>query len=379
MSTPKEPQKKRPSQAAGRSGRGKRVTLKDVASKAGVSTATVSLVINQAPAAGAIPAETQDRVRAVARELNYRPNYMARSLRSQKSHTIGVLLPEVSDGYNAGVLTGLESHLLDEGYFYFVAGHRIRPELFERYVALFRDRQVEGLVLINSPFHQTLDLPVVAVAGHDDLPGVINVVIDHRAAAYAALGHLAELGHERIAVFKGHPSSADTEVRMESIREAASEFGFDLPAERILQLSGEGPDEVFTPEQGFEEGYTFGERLLGRGEFSALFAFNDVSAIGAMRAFLDAGLDVPGDVSVVGFDDIQSAAFFNPSLTTVRQPLEEMGRIAGRALLDRLRGEEVPREFTVEPELVVRKSTGPAPEHLRRPDVASASRRRAAG
>ncbi|MDA8017859.1 MAG: LacI family transcriptional regulator [Thermoanaerobaculia bacterium] len=342
------------------------MTLKDVASHAGVSTATVSLVINQAPAARAIPQDTQDRVRAAARLLNYRPNLTARSLRNQKSHTIGVLLPEVSDSYNSGILTGLESHLLAEGYFYFVAGHRIRPELFDDYVNLFRDRQVDGFVLINTPLFGPLELPTVAVAGHEDAPGVMNVIIEHRSAARAALGHLAELGHREIAVFQGHPSSGDTEVRLESIREAAVEFDIDLPQERILQLTGAGPQEVFTPEQGFEEGYALGQQLLEIGGFSALFAFNDVSAIGAMRAFLDAGLDVPDDVSVVGFDDIQSAAFFNPSLTTVRQPLEEMGRIAGRALLDCLRGVDMPNEFTVEPELVVRKSTGPSPGQLRR-------------
>lgn len=366
MSSSKKPQRKEEAEGPGRS-RGRRVTLKDVAREAGVSTATVSLVINQAKAAEAIPEETQERVRVAARQLNYRPNYMARSLRSQKSHTIGVLLPEVSDGYNAGILTGLEKQLLSEGYFYFVAGHRIKPDLFDRYVDLFRDRQVEGFVLINTPLEVPLDLPTVAVAGHEELPGVVNVVLDHRAAARAALCHLAELGHRQIAVFKGHPTSGDTEVRMESIQEAVAEFDIELPKDRILQLSGAGPNKVFTPKQGFSQGYEFGQQLIEQGGFSALFAFNDVSAIGAMRAFLDAGLDVPGDVSVIGFDDIQSAAFFNPSLTTVRQPLREMGRLAGKALLERLRGGDVDSEITVEPELVERNSTGPCPAHLVQP------------
>lgn len=367
MSSSRKPQKNQGNGDSARPSRGRRVTLKDVARQAGVSTATVSLVINQAKAAEAIPEETQERVRSAAAKLNYRPNYMARSLRSQKSHTIGVLLPEVSDGYNAGVLTGLEEHLLEKDYFYFVAGHRIQPVLFDRYVDLFRDRQVEGFVLINTPLKMPLDLPTVAVAGHEELPGVVNVVIDHRQAAHDALRHLAELGHRKIAVFKGHPSSGDTEVRMESIQEAMAEFDIELPASRILQLSGAGPNEVFTPKQGFAQGYQFGQQLIEQGGFSALFAFNDVSAIGAVRAFLDAGYDVPGDISVVGFDDIQSAAFFNPSLTTVRQPLRQMGRIAAKALLERLRGGEVESEITVEPELVVRNSTGPCPARLLKP------------
>lgn len=367
MSNSKKSQKKSSSGDPGRSSRGRRVTLKDVAREAGVSTATVSLVINQAKAAEAIPEETQERVRAAALQLNYRPNYMARSLRSKKSHTIGVLLPEVSDGYNAGILTGLEERLLDEGYFYFVAGHRIKPDVFHRYVDLFRDRQVEGFVLINTPLEAPLDLPTVAVAGHEELPGVVNVVLDHRAAARAALSHLAELGHRRIAVFKGHPTSGDTEVRMESIQEAVAEFDIELPADHILQLSGAGPNQVFTPKQGFTQGYEFGQQLVEQGGISALFAFNDVSAIGAMRAFLDAGYDVPGDVSVIGFDDIQSAAFFNPGLTTVHQPLRQMGRRAAEALLERLRGGEVESEITVSPSLVVRNSTGPCPAHVLKP------------
>ena len=141
-------------------------------------------------------------------------------------------------------------------------------------------------------------------------------------------------------------------------------LGLVVRPELTMQLSGEDEDEIFSPQDGYREGYTFGRRLLERGDgFSALFAFDDVSAIGATRAFLDHGLRVPRDVSVVGFDDIQSAAFQNPTLTTVRQPLREMGEIAARLLLDRLRGgAPAAGDFvTVQPQLVVRGSTGPAP------------------
>ena len=133
--------------------------------------------------------------------------------------------------------------------------------------------------------------------------------------------------------------------------------------ELILQLSGD-PSEKFTPEDAYKEGYAFGHKLLRSGVgFTSLFAFNDVSAIGAMRAFLDSGLRVPEDVSVVGFDDIQSSAFLNPSLTTVRQPLREMGQLAAKALLERLaaKDDHSSARLTVEPELVVRGSTGPPP------------------
>lgn len=345
-------------------GTAKVVTLKDLAQHLGLSTATVSLVLNRSPVADAIPEATQERVFRAAREFDYRPNYLARSLRNQRSFSVGVLVPEISEGYAAGVMSGIEGHLLDEGYFYLVASHRSKPDLLEEYLKLLKDRLVEGFLLVNTPATKPPGLPAVAVAGHRRLEDVTNVVIDHDHAAHLALSHLSELGHRRIAFFKGHPGSADTEDRWTAIHTAAESLGLPVTPSLTLQLSGETEGEVFSPEEGYQEGYVFGQKLLAGGEeFTALFAFNDVSAIGAMRAFLDAGLEIPGDVSVVGFDDILSAAFQNPSLTTVRQPLQEMGEIAARTLLERLARTNGPysEQVTVEPQLVVRGSTGPPP------------------
>ncbi len=190
------------------------------------------------------------------------------------------------------------------------------------------------------------------------------MVIDHDRAALLTLSHLRDLGHRRIAFFKGQPGSADTDERWRAIMAAAAAVGLEVRPELTLQLSGQDSAKVFSPQDGYPEGYSFGRQLLERGAgFTALFAFDDVSAIGAMRAFLDAGLRVPGDVSVVGFDDIQSAAFQNPTLTTVRQPLQQMGESAARLLLERLRdGAATVGDFVVlQPELIVRGSTGRAP------------------
>lgn len=346
-----------------REGRRRRVTLKDVANSIDLSPSTVSLVLNQASAADSIPESTQRRVFAAAERLGYRPNLVARSLRNRRSFSVGVLVPEISEGYAAGVLSGVEDHLLREGYFYLLASHRSKADLLQKYMELLEERHVEGFLLVNTPLTRSPHLPAVAVSGHEELSGVTNVAVDHRHAARLALAHLASLGHRRIAFFKGHAHSSDTEDRWEGILEAAAEVDVEVPDELVLQLGGDEVEESFAPEEGYEEGHAFGRRLLERsgGDFTALFAFNDVSAIGAMRAFLDAGLDVPGDVSVVGFDDIHGAAFQNPGLTTVRQPLREMGATAARILLERLGGEDRPGSLvSVEPALVVRGSTGAA-------------------
>ena len=346
------------------------VTLRQVAAHVSLSPATVSMVLNQAPAAAAIPPETQERIFAAARELKYRPNSLARSLRSRRSFSLGVLVPEISEPYAAEVMSGIEGHLLETRYHYLVASHRRSNEsLLHEYLDLMRDRAVEGLILVAGELHEQPELPAVVVSGHVPLEGVTNLVIDHDIAARATLSHLKGLGHERIAFFKGQPSSADTADRWRAILEAAAGLGLVVHPELTVQLSGEPALAAFAPADGYEEGYAFTRVLLDRGQhFTALFGFDDVSAIGAIRAFLDAGLRVPEDVSVVGFDDIQSAAYQNPTLTTVRQPLRQMGEMAARILLRRLAGEEPEIEafVTVEPELVVRGSTGPAPQRRKR-------------
>jgi LacI family transcriptional regulator len=344
--------------------RQERPTLKDLAALLDLSPATISLVLNRSPVADAIPDETQQRVFDAARKLGYRPNYIAVSLRSQRTNSIGVLVPEVSDPWAAEIVSGIESHLLANDYGYLVTSHRrSTPKLLQEDLELLTRRAVDGLILLATELHDPPPLPAVVISGHTRVKGLSNVVIDHDRAARLALTHLAELGHRRIALFRGQPGSADTEDRARAIFKAAAALGLKIPPELTLQLSGEEGDEVFAPDAAYQEGYAFAQKLLARRvDFTALFAFDDASAIGAIRAFLDAGLRVPEDVSVVGFDDIQNAAYHNPRLTTVRQPLREMGRIAAQVLLDRINGvKRTDGSFViVEPELIVRDSTGPA-------------------
>jgi DNA-binding LacI/PurR family transcriptional regulator len=329
------------------------VSLKFLAEHLGLSPATVSLVINRSPSAKSIPHRTQERIREAARQLNYRPNFMARSLRAQRSFTIGVVVPEISEGYAALVLSGIEDHLLEEGYFYFVVSHRHRADLIEEYPRLLQQRAVEGLIAVDTVCQKGVPIPVVAVSGHREVEGVTNIVLDHARAAKLAMEHLAQLGHRKIAFIKGQEFSSDTEIRWEAERAAAKELGLEIDERLVGQLDGESPSP--------EVGYGVTRKLLTGGEpFTALFAFNDISAIGAIRALREAGRRVPEDVSVVGFDDIQSAAFQNPGLTTVRQPLREMGVIAAETLLGRINAPAktpYPKSITVGPELIVREST----------------------
>jgi DNA-binding LacI/PurR family transcriptional regulator len=337
--------------AAKSSGHSQIVTIKSLARYLKLSPATVSLVINQTAKAQSFPERTRNRILAAVQKFNYHPNFVARSLRKQQTLTIGVLVPEISEGYGAMVMAGIEDFLLKSGYFYFVVSHHHKQHLLHEYQRLFLERLVEGLIVVDTVLAEDFPIPMVAVSGHRRVPGVTNVVLDHRRAASLALHHLAQLGHRSIAFIKGQTFSSDSEIRWNSIRHAARELGIAIDPELVTQLEADSPSP--------EPGYEVTRRLLSKKDaFTALFAFNDVSAIGAVRALLDHGLRVPQDVSVVGFDDIQNAAFQNPRLTTVRQPLRRMGELAAETLLQRINGaKSYPKVIAVEPELVVREST----------------------
>jgi DNA-binding LacI/PurR family transcriptional regulator len=322
-----------------------------------LSPATVSVVINDSPAAKAIPQRTKDRVLQAAQKFNYRANFFARSLSLKRGFTVGVLLPELSEGYAAAVMSGVEDQLLREGYFYFIASHRGRLDLIEEYPLMLIDRAVEGLILVNTPISHSLPVPAVSISGHRKVKGVVNVGVDNEKGAFLAMEHIVKLGHSEIAFFKGHPGSADTTYRWNGVCRAASTMGVRIQSELTLQLqegaSCPGPSVP-------EEGYESAQKLLASGRpFTALVAFNDISAIGAVRAFRDAGLRVPDDVSVIGFDDIQAAAYLTPRLTTLRQPLRRMGEIAAEQLLARVSNgrRNGAEQISVDPELIVREST----------------------
>jgi LacI family transcriptional regulator len=332
---------------------GQPISLRTLGEYLNLSPATISLVLNNAPGVRSIPQETRDRVTAAAAKFDYRPSFYARSLRKRQTFSIGVLVPDLNDHYATQVLTGVEEFLIEEGYFYLTASHRRKPDLIEEYPRLLLDRCVEGFILIDTVLEHSMKLPVVAVAGHRKIEGVTNVVLDQRRAAELSLRHLVQLGHRRIAFMRGGSHSSDADERWECLMTVARDLKLEVTPELTAQIQV----RVSSPEMGFGPA----NELFNRGaDFSALICYNDVSAFGAIRALNDHGLRIPQDVSVVGFDDIPGAAYNNPSLTTIRQPLQQMGVVAARILLQRIRGQATfPDAVPILPELVIRESTCP--------------------
>ncbi len=217
-------------------------------------------------------------------------------------------------------------------------------------------QRADGLILIDTALDYELSVPVVAVAGHRAIKGVTNVVLDHRRAAELSLLHLQKLGHRHIAFMRGQPFSSDSHIRWKHIVDVAKELGIVIDKALTVALER----DIASPDLGYP---VVQDLLKKKRGFTTIVSFNDMAAIGAIRALVDAKLRVPEDVSVVGFDDIQLSAYHTPRLTTIRQPLRDMGVSAARILLQRLQGlAKYPAEVAVPPELVVRETSSHAPQ-----------------
>lgn len=337
------------------------VSLKILGEYLGLSPATISLVINNAPGAKSISEPTRLRVLAAAKQFDYRPSFFARALQGQRTFSVGVLLPQLNDDYSGSIMEGVEEVLLEEGYFYLTASHHRKPDLIDEYSNLLMDRAVEGFILIDTPptRRESWSVPVVAVAGHQPFPNVTNLTLDQRFAAELGLRHLYDLGHRKIAIMRGAACSSDSDDRWNCFREVAIELGIPIDPQLALTI----PVDMSSPELGYPAAC---QLLLRNKPFTAIIAFNDLAAIGAISAIREHGLRVPEDISVLGFDDIKSAAYQYPSLTTIRQPLHHIGRTAALKLLHRITHQEVSEEapISILPELVVRQSTGVARSEL---------------
>ena len=328
----------------------RRTSLKMLGERLGLSPSTISFVLNDIPGRS-IPAATRERIRQAAVEMNYQPSVIARTLRGQRMQTVGILLPELGEGYHTRVVSGIGDLLMAKGYFYFTVQHRHNEKLIEAYPHLLQARGVDGLLAIDTHLTSPLPLPTVLIAGHTELENVSNVMLDHELGAQLALQHLYKLGHREIVYIKGQSFSTDTELRWQATLKFAQQLGLRIERGRTVELTMDSTSPSIS--------YPLIRELLKKDKkFTAILCFNDISAMGSIRALYDAGLRVPEDVSVLGFDDIQSASFHMPSLTTVRQPLQQMGVAGAAALLRQLAGEHLPHILRVEPELIVRESTG---------------------
>jgi LacI family transcriptional regulator len=330
------------------------VTLKSLALHLDLTAGTVSSVLNHSPASRSIPEHTRNRIFKAAHQFNYRPNFLARSLRVKRSYTVGIIAEEIGDAYGATVISGVETFLRKNNFLFLTVAHRHDDKLTRSYFQLLLTRGVEGIITIDTSVDQQQTVPTVAIAGHQHVPDVTNIILDHHCAARLVLQHLLHLGHRHIAFFRGPSSSSDSVPRWNAIQEVAAELNLPIDPELVFQLENipNTPDIGCLPAKAL---------LATKLPFTALFAYNDTSAMGAMVVFHKAGLSVPCDVSVVGFDDIDFSSFTIPPLTTVHQPLLEMGTVAAQTLLDRIeeRAPFVP-EIALAPELIIRESTGPA-------------------
>jgi LacI family transcriptional regulator len=260
-------------------------------------------------------------------------------------------------------MSGVVDELSRANYFYFTACHDWRPELMQEYLRMLLERAVDGFLLLNTAAEFSVPVPVVAISAHGTESNVTHIVVDHVKAVDMALRHLYELGHRRIAFMRGPKAIPDSDFRWAGVEQAAKKLNLTLDPKLIVSIDSGGwsmktGHHPMSPEIGY---HPMKQLLAKTRDFTAIFCFNDIAAIGAIRALTEEGLSVPGDVSIVGFDDIQTAAYSTPSLTTVRQPLNEMGKCGARLLLDRIANPaatELAAEVVMQPELVVRESTG---------------------
>jgi len=329
-------------------------TMKDVARRAGVSTATVSHVLN-----GTRPVGTalRERVRQAVAELGYRPNFIARSLRRKGSGAVGVILIDDTNPFFSESTRGVKDAALENGYSVLVCNSEGNPDRENEFLELLAEKQVEGVILFNvrdsrlrEAAGRRLTVPVVLVDRDGASRRMDSVVVDHYAGGMDAMEHLLALGHGRIACVTGPSNSTPALLRLRAYANALRRAG--IPYDKSL---------VFRGDFRSESGYAAVSALFSSEKRpTALFAFNDLMAFGAITALAERGLRVPEDVSVVGYDDILLSSFFNPPLTTVAQPKKEMGRAAFRLLLDRINDESLPaRSLRMNARLVVRKSTAP--------------------
>ena len=341
--------------------------MQDVAQACELSVSTVSIVLSEAPLSKNIADKTRVRIQAMARKMGYYPDASARSLRRRRSQTIGVLAYDLSDPFCIPIVRGIQTGLQPAGYLPLLMDAQTQRKLFDSYLQMILEQRAEGVIVIASWVFEEAKLladieknnvPILIVGRDLTALNISSLLVDNEAGGALALHHLYELGHREIAVIRGPGEMFDSEPRWAGVRRAASECGIQFDKRLVFQLAGLGG-----PTSGFEGGLQFAKDMLATGrKFTAVIAFDDLTALGVVRGLTEAGLRIPDDCSVVGFDDILHANVATPGITTIRQPLRSMGLLAAEWVLGALGARQAkednpPRLDMSQPELVLRASS----------------------
>ena len=334
-----------------------RVSIKDIAEAAGVSHSTVSRALSDSPL---VKAETKARIQYLAQEMGYSPDAIARSLVTQRTYTVGVVVTTIADPFVAEVVQGIEDMAQENGYSVILASSASEPEREVAAVEMLRAKRVDSVIVTSSRVGalylehlERIGVPVVLVNNHNEQSGryTFSVSVDNRHGGHMATSHLIERGHCRIGYVSGPADHSDDAERLAGYCQALDEAG--IPFDPALIVPGNGR---------LDGGERALRTLVRLAELpTAIFCYNDMTAIGLMSAARQAGLSVPEDLAVVGFDDIPLAAYIYPSLTTVAQPQRDMGRQAMNMTLTLMTADDSTTPFSdivVRGELVVRESSG---------------------
>lgn len=328
--------------------------MREVAERAGVSVTTVSHVINNSRP---VNPQTRDRVEEAMQALGYQPNVLARSLRRGVTHTIGIILPDSTNPYFAEVVRGIEDTSFDQGYSVILCNSDNDLDKEHHYTNVLVEKQVDGIIFVaaglsseNINTLQTRGVPLVLVDRQVPDVRVDNVLADNYHGGWLAANHLIELDHHIIACIAGPKGVRLSSERINGYRQALKSSEINMHAQWIV----EGDFQ-------YQSGYLGAEVLFNQQPFpTAIFACNDLMAIGAYRYAHENNLKVPEQLSIVGFDDVRLAAYTNPPLTTIRQSKHVMGARAAELLMERIANQDLePRQEILETNLVIRGSTAP--------------------
>lgn len=327
-------------------------TIKDVANAAGVSAATISRVLSNPDM---VKPATRERVLQIVKEMNYQPNVLARQLRTQTTKAVIVIVPTIKNSFFQGIISGIGVEAESLGYQMLIADLNSQPSLESYYFEAIQQRQVDGIISLSANMTQKLETllndkyPLIMVAQCVPDHTIPSISIDNAAASKALMTHLVRLGHRNIAHISADPKQSPYQDRLNSYISVLEEH--NIPVDNELISYGEP-----SIKGGYDQMWSL---LAKKKTITAVFAAGDTMAIGAMKALKDQGLRVPEDCAVVGFDDIDLSAFWEPALTTIRQPKEMLGRRAFQKLLALLQNEPVTggQEF-LPYELIIRESCG---------------------